>query len=267
MEKNEIKVYDGKVFGIEVSEYGLEIGYLDYQALSKIVGGCIYNDTVRSVTMSEDWEIVAGEYSEYISQDYIISKQGFEFLRNYTDEIVFYNEKLDIYVWSVTHYGTAWHYVLTGVKLIREDDYKRAYANLTAAHRNELNAFPVTYAFGDKQLQEALKTLGVDSIEECTTVFGHGDIMRKEDAGKFIEMLECHSKEIKDLIMSDERIAEVAFRYEMDNHEYAINWDGDEEILRCFGLNYEDLAKYDLENAYRKARKAHMDYMMEAGVI
>lgn len=267
MEKNEIKVYDGKVWGIEVSEHGLEIGYLDYQALSKIIGGCIYNDTIRSVTMSEDWDIVAGEYSEHISQDYIISEQGFKFLRDYTDEIVFYNEKLDIYVWGVTHYGTAWHYVLTGVKLIRDDDYKRAYSNLTATHRKELDSFPIVYAFNEKQLQEGLKKLGVESVKECVTIFGHGDIVKKGDADKFINMLERHSEEIKDLIVSDERIAEIAFRYEMDNHEYAINWDGDEEILRCFGLGYDDLEKLGLDGAYRKARKAHMEYMQEAGVI
>lgn len=267
MEKNEIRVYNNKANGIEVSEHGLEFGYLDYQALSTIIGGCIYNDTIRSVTMSEDWDIVAGEYSDDISQDYIISKQGYKFLRDYTDEIVFYNEELDVYIWGVTHYGTSWNYVLTDIKLVREDDYKRAYANLLDTHRKELNSFPIVYAFNDQQLQEGLKKLGVESVKECVTIFGHGDIVKKGDADKYINMLERHSNDIKNLIVSDERIAEVAFRYEMDNHEYAINWDGDEEILRCFGLDHEDLVKLDLEDAYRKARKGHMDYMREAGVI
>lgn len=36
----EIKLYDGKAFGYEVSKYGLENGYLDYLTLSKIVGDC-----------------------------------------------------------------------------------------------------------------------------------------------------------------------------------------------------------------------------------
>lgn len=267
MEKNGIKVYDNKVHGVEVSEHGLEFGYLDYQALSTIIGGCIYNDTIRSVTMSDDWDIAAGDYDDAISQDYIISKQGFKFLRDYTDEIVFYNETLDIYVWGVTHYGTAWDYVLTGVKLLREDDYKRAYSNLLNAHRKELDSFPIVYAFNEQQLQEGLKKLGVDNVKECVTIFGHGDIVKKSDADKYIKMLERHSNEIKKLIVSDERIAETAFRYEMDNHEYAINWDGDDEILRCFGIDYDDLVKLELEDAYRRARKAHMNYMREAGVI
>lgn len=121
MEKNEIKLYGNKAYGIEVSKYGLENGYLDYRTLSTIVGVGILNNTVRSATM-EDWEMIAGEFDDMIFQDYIISESGYEFLKDYTDEIVFYNEKLDLYIWGVTHFGTGWDYVLTDVKLIKEDN-------------------------------------------------------------------------------------------------------------------------------------------------
>lgn len=114
----EIKLYDGKAYGIEVSKYGLENGYLDYLTLSKIIGNFILNNTLRAETM-EDWEIVSGEFESEIFQDYIISEYGYEFLAEYTDEIVFYNEKLNIYVWGVTHFGTAWDYVLTDIKLVK----------------------------------------------------------------------------------------------------------------------------------------------------
>ena len=40
------------------------------------------------------------------------------FLRDYTDEIIYYHEDLDMYVWGVTHFGTAWDYVLTDIKLV-----------------------------------------------------------------------------------------------------------------------------------------------------
>ena len=36
-----MKMYNGKVYRIKVSNYGLENGYLDYLTLSKIVGPCI----------------------------------------------------------------------------------------------------------------------------------------------------------------------------------------------------------------------------------
>lgn len=115
-----MKVHNGKVYGVAVSDYGLEKGYLDYQALAGIVGDCILNNTVRAETM-EDWDMVSGEFKEMVFQDYIISEQGYRFLEDLTGELVFYNEKLDIYIWAVTHYGTAWSHVLTDIKLVKED--------------------------------------------------------------------------------------------------------------------------------------------------
>lgn len=50
-----------------------------------------------------------------IFQYYIISGQGAEILEDYTNEIVFYNSELDLYVWGVTHWGTSWDYVLTDI--------------------------------------------------------------------------------------------------------------------------------------------------------
>ena len=105
---------------VAVSDYGLKKGYLDYQALAGIVGDCILNNTVRAETM-EDWDMVSGEFKEMVFQDYTISEQGYRFLEDLTDELVFYNEKLDIYIWAVTHYGTAWSHALTDIKLVKED--------------------------------------------------------------------------------------------------------------------------------------------------
>lgn len=54
-----------------------------------------------------------------VFQYYIISEAGAEILKEWTDEIVWYNEELDLYVWGVTHYGTSWDYVLTDIKIKR----------------------------------------------------------------------------------------------------------------------------------------------------
>ena len=51
-----------------------------------------------------------------IFQYYIISDQGADILKRYTNEIVYYIEYLDIYIWGVTHWGTSWDYVLTDIK-------------------------------------------------------------------------------------------------------------------------------------------------------
>ena len=33
------------------------------------------------------------------------------------NEIVYYNETLDLYLWGVTHYGTSWNCVLTSIAI------------------------------------------------------------------------------------------------------------------------------------------------------
>lgn len=120
--KKEIKMYDGLVWGIKVSDYGLEHGYLDYRALSKILGEPILNNQIRMVTRHSDfdsWELVLGNDSyDDIYQEYIISGGAFDFLERYTNEIVYYNQDLDIYLWCVTHFGTSWDYVLTDIELV-----------------------------------------------------------------------------------------------------------------------------------------------------
>lgn len=116
----EIKVYAGKVYGYKVSEYGLKHGYLDYYTLSEIVGDCILNNSIIEETGYEKWDALSGYFEEYMEvyQYYIITQYGAEFLQEHTDEIVYYNDQLDMYVWGVTHFGTSWDYVLTDIKLI-----------------------------------------------------------------------------------------------------------------------------------------------------
>lgn len=126
MKSKEMKLYGNKVYGVEVSNYGLEQGYLDYLTLSKIVGDCILNNEVFNAGYPEDWELING-YDQYEDSDeyydvyqfYIISERGYEFLAEHTDEIVYYNNELDIHLWGITHFGTSWDYVLTDIKLIK----------------------------------------------------------------------------------------------------------------------------------------------------
>ena len=78
MEAKQMKLYGDKVYGVKVSNYGLENGYLDYLTLSKIVGDCILNNTLIEET-PYDWEIVNGyEYDGEVFQYYIISYHGYD---------------------------------------------------------------------------------------------------------------------------------------------------------------------------------------------
>ena len=67
--------------------------------------------------IKEDIEALEDAHYEEIFQYFIISDNGAEILKYYTNEIVFYNEALDMYVWGVTHWGTSWDYVLTDIRL------------------------------------------------------------------------------------------------------------------------------------------------------
>lgn len=143
---------------------------------------------------------------------------------------------------------------------------RQAYLDLQKKHQEEISNFPVAYAFSDQQLEKALVKLGAKSKDECVTVFGHGDIVKRENAKPFLDMLKRHTKETQEA-MKNEEFAEAAFRCEMDNHEYAINWSGDEDVLDCFGMSFDDLKELGLMDAYRRARNAHMKYMEELDII
>lgn len=123
MSKNEMKLYGNKAFGKEVSKYGLENGYLDYATLAKIVGDCVLNNSIVPYLGWSEWEVVNGfEENEdgcyEVFQYYIITEFGATLLQEFTDEIVYYHDEIDMYVWGITHFGTGWDYVLTDVKLV-----------------------------------------------------------------------------------------------------------------------------------------------------
>lgn len=105
--------------GVELTDYEIENGYVSYATLARSFD-CILNNNIIEVTGWENWEMYQGynedDYPE-ICQYYIISKTGYEILTSYTDEIIYYNDELNMYVWGVTHFGTSWDYVLTDIKL------------------------------------------------------------------------------------------------------------------------------------------------------
>lgn len=59
--------------------------------------------------------------STEVFQYFIVDDNGAELLSE-INEIVFYNEYLDMNVWGVTHYGTSWDYVLTDIKIELDEE-------------------------------------------------------------------------------------------------------------------------------------------------
>lgn len=143
---------------------------------------------------------------------------------------------------------------------------RQEYLDFKKQQEKEFAEFPIAYAFNEKQLEEALEKLGATK-EECVTVFGHGDIVKRENAKDLIKLLERHTEELKQKLIEDVEFAEAAFLYEMDNHEYAINWSADEDVMDCFSINWDFIRKHGLQMAYDSARNKHFKQMEDWGII
>lgn len=147
--KMENKKYYEYYYGKKVSQYALQYGFVDYRTLSDVIGGCVLCNAMES-RFGNTLEHVSGElYSYYdidngyeeitreeaeeksmccieeemieVYQWYIITDSGAQLLIRDSDELVFYDDELDVYVWGVTHWGTSWDYVLTDIKLREKD--------------------------------------------------------------------------------------------------------------------------------------------------
>jgi hypothetical protein len=122
-----MKLYDNRVWGKEVSMYGLEHNRLDYRCLAQIVGDMILNNNIMSLYYDSfelengcDFDEETDTFAE-IFQYYIINDAGAEFLKDNTDELVYYSHDLDMYLWGITHWGTGWDYVLTDIQLVKAE--------------------------------------------------------------------------------------------------------------------------------------------------
>lgn len=141
---------------------------------------------------------------------------------------------------------------------------RQEYLDLKQRHQKEVEDFPIAYAFNGKQLKEAIEKLGATKYE--VTTLGYGTVIKKTDIPAFEELLEDHRHELKEA-MKDKEFAYEAFSYEMDNHEYAINWSGDSDVLECFDLIYAQLDELDLEEVYQRAAREHMKRAREWEMI
>ena len=107
--------------GIKVSETGRENGRVDLETLGKVINGVPNNKIVEKTTACGiTWELVNGSAEDCsdISEYYIISKDAAELImKKDAEQLVYYCEYLDIYVWCVTAYGVAWEDVLTNIEL------------------------------------------------------------------------------------------------------------------------------------------------------
>ena len=104
---DEIEELEDQIEELEDKMYEFDEDSNDYKAFEEEI------EKIRTRIEELEEEANQGEIFQY----FIISDNGAEILKNWTNEIVFYNEELDMHVWGVTHCGTSWDYVLTDIKL------------------------------------------------------------------------------------------------------------------------------------------------------
>lgn len=117
----------------DLNDYEKENNRLSYKNLfynddSLILCNNIIDDyDYLELVSGSDYDEDTNEYTE-IYQYYIINDDLAKRLQD-INEIVYYHNRLDIYILGVSHFGTGWSYVLTDLKLIKEEDgfYKAIY--------------------------------------------------------------------------------------------------------------------------------------------
>ena len=80
----------------------------DYKAFEKEIDEM--NDRINELQNQQDYPLE-------VFQWFIVGENGADIIKKYTDDPLYYNKELDMYLWGITHLGTAWSYVLTDVKL------------------------------------------------------------------------------------------------------------------------------------------------------
>lgn len=119
------------------------------------------------------------------------------------------------------------------------------YKEYTQAKQKEFSALPIFWAFSDNQFKDALAKRGIDIKDAPQKIYrlgSSGGFYLKSDAEIIREYLaKDRDKELHDLMEGDLEFAQEAFEYEMFNHEYPINWQGDWDVCNCLGdVEYDE---------------------------
>ena len=126
--KNYRWIHENDLNDYEKKNNRLSYKNLFYDDDSLILCNNIAYDVEELELVSGDYYNEEGDYYEDIYQYYIINDSLADRLKD-IDELIFYHNRLNIYVLGVTHFGTGWSHVLTDLKLVKDDDgyYKAIY--------------------------------------------------------------------------------------------------------------------------------------------
>lgn len=119
--------------------------------------------------------------------------------------------------------------------------------------QKKVNALPLFFAFSEGQLKKCLEERGY-ALEDAAKVLyrlGNGGFYLRSDADIIKGFFSVdHDAELRELMEGDHDFALEAFEYEMANHEYPINWQGDWDVCSVFG---------DVEYAEEKGGREYLE--------
>lgn len=103
------------------------------------------------------------------------------------------------------------------------------YADLKQRQQQEFDAFPMQFAFSDRQFAEAMAALGLAPTDTDKVYKAPGGgIYRREDGPRLKAMMDRFDRELETAIAGDKTgdgfIYEM-FLYELGNHEYGCTGD------------------------------------------
>ena len=135
-----------------------------------------------------------------------------------------------------------------------------AYTDLKNRHQEEVNNFPMFFAFSNEAFDEGMKKLGLDPSEMDKIVsIGAGGFIRKADKQEFLDMFARQKKEMAEARKKKKTLYGM-FKYELANHEYCVTYDST-DALDALGLTMEEVkADPMMWEAFQKAKK---DYLAE----
>lgn len=139
------------------------------------------------------------------------------------------------------------------------------YEQLHKKQLEESSKLPMYWAFTEKQFNNLLCRLNAKE-EDFTTICGA--LILKKDETYVTETLKRHKREMKNA-MENIEFFKSAIIYEMRNHEYAINYQGDYDVCHALGFHcpYEcgdirDIEKSNMterqKRAYKEARREYL---------
>lgn len=138
------------------------------------------------------------------------------------------------------------------------------YSQMKARQQEEVNDFPMAFAFCGRQFAEGMRNLGLDpSDKEQIVSIGGGGFIRKTDEEAYKAMFRRHRLEHETAMDADKTgdgyLLEM-FRHELSNHEYGYTRDPEPALL-ALGIYWEDIGGDErLLHAFETACQQEADW-------